>query len=373
LSRRPSPLPEVFVRTPALAARISRDLKAGLIRKIAPGLYTTDRTEPLDALVRRLLWPIASLLFPNAVITDRTAFEAGPSADGSVFLAADTERDVALPGVVLRARKGRHAHPGDTPFLGLYMASRARAYLENVPATRARKGVARRLSRRELEARLERELAEKGDSALLGIRDDARRLAPALSLTSEFAELDMLIGALMGTREARLQTNAGAARASGKPYDARRLDLFSALHADLLKLAPANRADPQRGEEARYLPFFEAYFSNFIEGTEFELDEAAAIVFEGRIPAERPEDAHDILGTYRLLSDLQEMSHSVVQEVADLAAFIQLLQRRQHPPRTRRATDLLRCHGRPHRAPGNWLKRFEPSSRVGTLASDAGT
>ena len=164
MARPPSPLPEVFVSTPARAARISRDLKAGLIRKIATGLYTTDVKQPLESLVRRLLWPIASLVFPEAVITDRTAFEAGPSADGSVFLAAHTTRDVALPGVVLRARKGAGPLPGDTPFLGLYMASRARAFLENVPATRARKGVARRLSRRELEARLERELADKGES-----------------------------------------------------------------------------------------------------------------------------------------------------------------------------------------------------------------
>ena len=32
------------------------------------------------------------------------------------------------------------------------------------------------------------------------------------------------------------------------------------------------------------LPFFEAYFSNFIEGTEFAVDEAAEIVFKGHIP-----------------------------------------------------------------------------------------
>jgi hypothetical protein len=31
-----------------------------------------------------------------------------------------------------------------------------------------------------------------------------------------------------------------------------------------------------------YLPFFEAYFSNFIEGTEFELNEAIALIYEGK-------------------------------------------------------------------------------------------
>jgi hypothetical protein len=33
-------------------------------------------------------------------------------------------------------------------------------------------------------------------------------------------------------------------------------------------------------------PFFESYFSNFIEGTQFTLDEAVRIVIEGEIPEE---------------------------------------------------------------------------------------
>ena len=41
---------------------------------------------------------------------------------------------------------------------------------------------------------------------------------------------------------------------------------------------------------------------------EFEIDEAASIVVEGQIPDARPADAHDILGTYRLVADLTEMS-----------------------------------------------------------------
>lgn len=56
------------------------------------------------------------------------------------------------------------------------------------------------------------------------------------------------------------------------------------------------------------LPFYEAYFSNYIEGTEFTVDEAAAIVFDGIVPDDRPADAQDILGTYRLTSSITEMS-----------------------------------------------------------------
>lgn len=45
------------------------------------------------------------------------------------------------------------------------------------------------------------------------------------------------------------------------------------------------------------LAFFEAYFSNFIEGAEFAVDEAADIVFRSHIPAGRTADGHDVLGT----------------------------------------------------------------------------
>ena len=42
--------------------------------------------------------------------------------------------------------------------------------------------------------------------------------------------------------------------------------------------------------------FFDAYFSNFIEGTEFEVEEALQIIGSGIVPADRPADGRDILG-----------------------------------------------------------------------------
>ena len=68
--------------------------------------------------------------------------------------------------------------------------------------------------------------------------------------------------------------------------------------------------------------FYEAYFSNFIEGTEFEVEEAAEIVFEGRIPQTRPADAHDILGTFRIA--VEPVSYIGITE--SVSAFIRRLQ-----------------------------------------------
>ncbi|MGH9562573.1 MAG: Fic family protein, partial [Terracidiphilus sp.] len=52
------------------------------------------------------------------------------------------------------------------------------------------------------------------------------------------------------------------------------------------------------------------YFSNYIEGTEFAIEEAMDIVFNGIIPRERLEDAHDILGTFRIVSDGAQMART---------------------------------------------------------------
>ena len=72
------------------------------------------------------------------------------------------------------------------------------------------------------------------------------------------------------------------------------------------------------------LAFHEAYFSNFIEGTEFTVEEAAEIVFDGVIPQERPGDAHDVLGTFRVVSDIAHLQRLP----EDFESFRELLRRR---------------------------------------------
>jgi hypothetical protein len=145
-----------------------------------------------------------------------------------------------------------------------------------------------------------------GEPAVQRLRDDARGVASQLGLPEEFQRLDALIGTLLGTRDAAMESPVAVARAAGLPYDPQRLDLFQRLFTELAGAAPVTRL--ARPTDGAALPFFEAYFSNFIEGTEFAVDEAADIVFKGYIPKARPEDAHDVLGTWRVVSDQNEMS-----------------------------------------------------------------
>lgn len=302
-----SKMPEAFVSNEELATAVSREVKAGRLRKLGSRLYTRNLKDPPEKIVQRNLWPLVAAYLPGALIADRTALESRPALDGSVFLIADHKRNITLPGVTLRPRKGSPPLESDRPFVGgLRIASSARAFLENMLQSRARDGVARTLSRREIEERLEEMLRHGGEPGIQRVRDEAREVAAQLGLPDAFQRLDALIGTLLGTRDAALESPVAIARAAGSPYDPQRLDLFQRLFTELAGTAPVTRL--ARPTDGPALPFFEAYFSNFIEGTEFAVDEAADIVFKGHIPKARPEDAHDVLGTWRVVSDQNEMS-----------------------------------------------------------------
>ena len=306
-------MPEAFVSDSSITHAVSRAVKAGKLRKLASRLYSRNMADPPEAIVARNLWNIVAGYFPGALIADRTALENVPANDGSVCLIAARGRDIRLPGHTLRPRRGVAPLPADLPFLGeLFLCSAARAFLENMRPSRARGGlVARTLRRTEIEERLDNLIRRSGEDTVNRLRDEIRALGPTLGLDEEAAALDALIGALLGTREAELSAPSAIARHRGRPFDPDRLALFQVLHAALRDHPPLSRIAPDRGPEGHAtLAFFDAYFSNFIEGTEFAVDEAADIVFRGAVPDERPADAHDILGTWRIVSDVGEMGRT---------------------------------------------------------------
>lgn len=318
-------LPDVFVSNKALNDLVISSLRAQKLRKLASRLYAKDLRTPPERLIRQHIWAIVGQYFPGALIADRTALEGAPAKDGSIFLVSDSSQSaITLPGFGLYPRKGRPPQESDLPFMGaLRLSSPARAVLDNFAPSRSRGGmVSRTLSRVEMEAHLEKFLRQSGEHDLNKLRDEARRLAPKLGRQKEFKALNMLIGALLNTRSDRLKTPIARARRKGMPFDPKRAELFESLREALHRTPPQTR--PSTPNDGTTLPFFEAYFSNFIEGTEFAVDEAVAIVFENRIPNARPQDAHDILGTYGLVVDDGEMRRTP----RNFAEFERLLKHR---------------------------------------------
>jgi Fic/DOC family len=351
-------LPEVFPTSTAISEALQRAVRAGRARKLAGRLYTRNLEQPLEQIARRNWQPIVAHYFPGSVVVDRSAFEAKPAGDGSLFLDAGPnyarKRPIQLPGLTLRPRKGPGPQPGDMPYMEIYISSRARAMLDNLRPSRAVGGIRRTFSRADLEGELARLMELRGGEALNELRDEARDLASRIDAAGEMDVLDDLIGALLGTRTAELQTAAARAHREGIGFDRDRIDLFAALQAELLREPLAGR--PAQPDSFPALSFFEAYCSNWIEGTEFEIEEAEEIVFERRIPPARNEDAHDVLGTFDVVNDASKRS----ERAADAEGFLDLL-------RSRHAQMLGR---RPAAEPGAFKQRANRAGATSFVAPE---
>jgi len=320
-----------------------RAVDRGEARRIGRGVVTTNRGAPLEKVVRRNWSRIAAHYAPGATVVDRSFFHGGPAPDGTLVLDLGPDgsrrtRPIEIPGLRIVTRIGPGPIGGDAPFTdGLHFSGQTRAYLDNLRPTRARAGLRRTLTRAEIEERLARMLTRSGEAALGHLRDEARSMAQQLDAEREAAELDRIIGSLFGTKDAPLQSRAARAMRDGVAFDERRIDLFALLQRTLLAEAPVQRPSRPSDDQALFA-FYESYFSNYIEGTRFTVDEAKEIVFDGVVPSSRPRDAHDIRGTYELIFPPQDDT----RRPRSSDELVDLLQQRH--------SILLR--GRPDKSPG---------------------
>lgn len=330
-------MPLFFGTADATRSRgISRAVAAGKMRKIAPKIYTDDLKSRGEDIVRRHRLEIAAHFYPGAVISHRSAIEGNVSPGGKLHLTLPGSVTPVrkLPGLEIRLWRGPEAQPDDikTGFGAdeqLFTASQPRALLENMQIARARgEDEPKTLSETELEQWLDRQIRIFGRDWLEQMRVQTKAVAERFGWQRAQTEFEGLVDALQGKHSSyRLVSELARSRAGGRPFDPERDLLFRNLHARLatenfkeLPAPPASEFDNRA--------FWEAYFSNFIEGTKFTVEEAQAIVYNGAAAQElkhkRPEDAHDVRETYRLIVDPR-----ISAEVpADSRALTDLLKRR---------------------------------------------
>ena len=306
-------LPEVLIASSdkKLSALITRLKKEEKIRKIAARVYTSNLTDTPENIVGRNLYRIIGQLYPGALISHRSAFELRPSAGGHFYLTYEYTKNITLPGVTLHLIAGPKPIGIDIPYLdGLFISNPARAYLENLQLGYVRNGISKCLPQTDLEHRLEKKLLANGEKELNHLRDQAREIAADLKMDGEFRLLDKIIGEIFSTREAEtLQSETAKAWAAGEPYDSARIELFTLLFEHLASKDFKHYPDINTTEHAyKNFAFFESYFSNYIEGTEFEVNQAKQIVDTGVALPTRDEDSHDVLGTFYITSNRKEMS-----------------------------------------------------------------
>jgi len=289
-----------------------------------------------EEIVRRHILEIAAHFYPGALISHRSALEGPVSPRGKLHLtlpgAVATIR--RLPGLEIRIWRGPSPQPDDsrTP-LGdgreLFTSSQARAVLENLQIARAHGGdESKTLSVAELERWLDRYLRIFGVNWLDQLRRQAEGLASNFGWGRELQELNQLVAAIKGeSSDYRLATDIMRSRAQGKPFDPERMTLFGTLHARLAAEHFMELPKPPSAESENRA-FWEAYFSNFIEGTKFSVEEARVIVYDREaaksLESKRPDDAHDIRETHRLIID-PKISGEVPRDASHL---LELLKRR---------------------------------------------
>ncbi|HUX84499.1 MAG TPA: Fic family protein [Chitinophagaceae bacterium] len=283
----------------------------GLIRKIAPRVYTSTLEEEPAIIIRRNWYRILSDLFPRALLSHRSALDRMPTPEGHLYLTGSYKNTVQLPGLTLHLFRGHAPLEDDLLFFGnLKSSGTARAWLENLQGTNGSGEGSKTLSLIQLEEKIEAFLRVKGEDALNQVRDRAKVISTPLGMEKEFIKLNQLITDLLGTGISNnLVSPIARATVFGEPIDPDRIQLFASVYETLVKKDYPEYLDQNKSIRSfENFAFFESYFSNFIEGTEFTVEEAKQIITSNTpIPA-RDEDSHDVLGTYQIVSNRQEMS-----------------------------------------------------------------
>lgn len=336
-------LPEIIFATsdPVESRRLGQWQKAGLIRPLVPRAYTSNLTDSLDRIVRRNIWILVSRLFPGVLISHRTAIEHTISPGNNLYLTSSSRRTYRWPGVTLRFAIGHPALEDDHLYYDtLHVSSLERACLENLTTSREVESEKRTIGQDIIERRLMDILQTRGEEALNKLRDNARAIAVVLDMTKAYEKLHLLISALLSTRPHKSLTSPQArAMSVGEPYDSHRIDLFqnlaSTLHSWTFGVYVEKTTD--RNTFSNFA-FYEAYFSNYIEGTTFLIEEARDIVYHKAIIPNRLSDTHDIRGTYALCSNRSEMKKTPIS----IPSLMEMLRSRHE----------VLLGGRPEKNPG---------------------
>lgn len=334
-----------LARSLAEQSRYGDQARRGKLRRVAPRIYV-DREADEMALIRRYILDILAFRHADAVLAYRSAVTLQPGQD-EIWLIDDrnpgSQRNDQI-GPVTMHLMGGNTHLGVHPLTPhLHVMSLERVLLESLTPRHGR-GLDKYLTPEECEDQLLKVLA-RGERFVNELRDRARALASPLGLEAAFERLSTIISALLQTHEAEgvLTSESARAQARGEPFDEACLARCETLYHYLTNLRFPDHPETYAKTPWRTIAFFEAYFSNYIEGTEMTVEEAEGVVFQGRDLPQRPGDTHDVRGTFEICSDYTEMC--VTPGSAD--EFLALLQDRHR----------VILGGRPDQAPGEFKTR----------------
>jgi len=303
---------KLYFSSGADAKKMARRKARGELYSIRRGIYI-DTDDPDET--RRTLdaqWPdIACYLYGETVAVARTAAELRP-ASGRLYCISGKlsgKRTVEVGHLLFDIAPGV-VNEGVEQFTpNMKRSNQARMCLENLAASRGSQNSRRTLGAEWVENELVKVVQRRGEESLNALQDEARALAPKLCLEKEYAILTKIVSAILNSHPAEgvLQTSSGIAQVKGEPFDQFRLQRFQGFADYLRRLNLSENPYTYSKSSWRNISFFESYFSNYIEGTEFTVEEAEEIVFERKTIPKRHEDSHDVLAHVEISGDVTEM------------------------------------------------------------------
>jgi len=346
--------------------QLSRAAKTGRATRLATGVYAVGASLPPADVAHHHRFELIAHYWPEGVICASSALAAGGTVDGVLYVATPGGRQapLVLPDMVIQPVPGPGPLPGDIDMpAGTHMSGPARALTENVTAGPGRPA-RHRAGLSAVEDRIDMYARSSGAGRIRSLLDQLDVIAGSFDPGAVdivrirlAATLDTFTGAAPQVGSPLL-----AARIAGDPFDGHRMVMLEQLIEVLTARPPTPRPVTAPMQRWAWLAFFEAYFSNFIEGTKFDIDDARTIAIDGIPLAGKLEDSHDVAATYRLAVDPTDR----VWVPASGAELVEILQERHR----------VLMAARPDKHPGEMKQRrnyaggyefVSPELVVGTL------
>lgn len=358
----------LFARDTNQAKYFSKLYQQKKLRRIYRGIYTDDLRNPIEGVVLRHWMQIVSRIVSDGILSFRTAVDLKPiqfKGQSIVFVTSSYTKTITLPGLMIKVIKGNNKDYTEQLLPHIARSNVPRMLLENLSVIRDPFKNIKTIGINGVETFLAKESLLRNEKILNEYRDVAKAIANDLGYVAEYEKLNGIISALLSTHPDNdiLNTRYAKAVAKKEPFDSARIKLFEELVVYIKKCNFKKRHYEYSKISFKNMAFFESYFSNFIEGTEFTIDEAENIAFQGIEINNRHADSHDILANFTLCNDYSEMSTTprTHEELLDI------LQKRH----------AYIMHARPDKRPGNFKEKpnkvgntyfVPPEEVVGTLS-----
>lgn len=277
------------------ATRNSRLLAQGKIKPIAEGVYITAGVKNEAEAIRDNLINILSYLKVEGIISYSSGLSAHTSEMHSpLWIVGSRERQIKIGDFEVNVLKGNDKEKNSYGVdiiegTKIAMPSFYRALLQNFST---RKVDVKKIDKDAAIKKLFSLLSTKGgEYNWESFEEKLKIFAQKLNYMDEFNEIKSAL------EDYRQKKNLSS-------LDSVRVHMFDSLLERLqMQDSPGLKIFEKTTNSIENIAFIESYFSNYIEGTEFEVREAYAIVYNKEHKYQRHKDGHDVTRTYELIKE----------------------------------------------------------------------